>query len=65
MGKAFQEEGIACMKVGVHGGTHGSFGDYQEFAMLQQYWGAQYEEPEIIQTWGEIGIFLPLGKEMY
>lgn len=53
------------MKVGVHGGTHGSFGDYQEFAMLQQYWGAQYEEPEIIQTWGEIGIFLPLGKEMY
>lgn len=40
-------------------------GDYQEFAMLQPYWGAHDEEPEIMQTWGEIGIFLPLGKEMY
>lgn len=25
-------------------------GDYQEFAMLQPYWGAHDEEPEIMQT---------------
>lgn len=39
--------------------------DCQEFAMLQHYWGAHYEEPEIMQAGGEIGIFLPLEKEMH
>lgn len=36
MEKAFQEEGIACIKVGGGLWSHvACWGDYQEFAMLQ------------------------------
>lgn len=46
------------------GNNMACLGDYQEFAMLQQQQGPHYKEPEIMQTWKEIGIFLPLEKEM-
>lgn len=36
--------------------------DCQEFAMLQHYWGAHYEEPEIMQAAGELAFFCHLRK---
>lgn len=48
MEKAFQEEGIACIKVGGGLWSHmACLGDYQEFAVLQYYWRPRYEQPEI------------------
>lgn len=38
--------------------------EYLVFARLQPSWGPHYEESKITQGWGEMGLFLPLGKEM-